>query len=278
MERFNSGKLRNIFRVNFPKFLLVWRSLESMFGSRRRSKKKISVLVWYFRNNSLPPSSSRTLRTKSHWSFVTGQCDNSVWIISNIFTTSDVRLIFILSSTMDWYLEVKVPARDRQYSFCLLIPKTKGIKMLKRLTWMYLVMHNTCTTHGRNIKTRKNCVDVNLAIRKGLTFYRTRSNAIILQGILPAYYISKVAKLKTGEVLHEKACMSPRPPPKISLRHDWARGDIPLSSTVDQQPEGEVARQSRGEVARQANSSNQPNQSQSQSVIDQGNLMTRKTW
>ena len=39
-----------------------------------RSKKEIPVLYWWFRNNCVPPSSSRTLRTKSHWSFVTGQC------------------------------------------------------------------------------------------------------------------------------------------------------------------------------------------------------------
>ena len=46
--------------------------------------------------------------------------------------------------------------------------------------------------------------------------------------------------------------MSPRPPPKISLRddHDWTRGKVPLGSTVDQQPEGKVVRQSRGEVQR----------------------------
>ena len=42
-------------------------------------------------------------------------------------------------------------------------------------------------------------VDINLAIRKGLTFYQTRSNAIILQGTLPAYCIPKVVRLKTGE-------------------------------------------------------------------------------
>ena len=47
-------------------------------------------------------------------------------------------------------------------------------------------------------------VDVDLAIRKGLTFYQTRSNAIILQGTLPAYYIPKVERLKTGEVLYER--------------------------------------------------------------------------
>ena len=93
-------------------------------------------------------------------------------------------------------------------------------------------------------------VDINLAIQKGLTFYQTRSNAIILQGILPAYCIPKVVRLKTGEVLYEKSYMSPRPPPKISLRHDhdWTRGKVPLGSTVDQQPESKVVRQSRGEV------------------------------
>ena len=93
-------------------------------------------------------------------------------------------------------------------------------------------------------------VDINLAIQKGLTFYQTRSNAIILQGILPAYCIPKVVRLKTAEVLYEKSYMSPRPPPKISLRHDhdWTRGKVPLGSTVGQQPEGKVVRQSRGEV------------------------------
>ena len=45
-------------------------------------------------------------------------------------------------------------------------------------------------------------VDINLAIRKGLTFYQTRSNAIILQGTLPDYCIPKVVRLKTGEVLY----------------------------------------------------------------------------
>ena len=93
-------------------------------------------------------------------------------------------------------------------------------------------------------------VDINRAIRKGLTFYQTRSNAIILQGTLPAYCVPKVVRLKTGEVLYEKSYMSLRPPPNISLRHDhdWTRGKVPLGSTVDQQPEGKVVRQSRGEV------------------------------
>ena len=67
-------------------------------------------------------------------------------------------------------------------------------------------------------------VDIDLAIREGMTFYQTRSNASILQG--PVYCITKVVRLKTGEVLYEKLYVSPRPPPKMSLRHDhdWTRG------------------------------------------------------
>ena len=106
-------------------------------------------------------------------------------------------------------------------------------------------VHNASKRH----QDAAHWVDLNLAIRKGLTFYQTRSNAIILQGILPAYCIPKVVRLKTGEVLYDKVYMSPRPPPKISLKHDWMKE---LGSKVARQPEGEVARQPEGEVARQA--------------------------
>ena len=40
-------------------------------------------------------------------------------------------------------------------------------------------------------------VDIDLAIKEGLTFDQTRSNAIILQETLPAYCIPKVVRLKT---------------------------------------------------------------------------------
>ena len=103
---------------------------------------------------------------------------------------------------------------------------------------------------GRNIKTRYYGLILILRFKKGLTFYQTRSNTIILQGSLPAYCLPKVVRLKTGEVLYERPYLSPRPPPKISLRHDhdWTRGKVQLGSTVEQQPHGKVVRQSRGEV------------------------------
>ena len=47
-------------------------------------------------------------------------------------------------------------------------------------------------------------VDINLALRKGLKFYQTRSNAIILHETLPAYCIPKVVWMETREVIYEK--------------------------------------------------------------------------
>ena len=111
-------------------------------------------------------------------------------------------------------------------------------------------------------------VDIDLAIKEGSTFYQTRSNAIILQGTLPAYCIPKVVRLKTGEVLYEKSYLSPRPPPKISLRHenDWTRGNDELGSTVEQQPVGKLVQQSFGEVQRVKLS--KPTQSKPKPICD----------
>ena len=78
-------------------------------------------------------------------------------------------------------------------------------------------------------------VDIKLALKKGLKFYQTRSNAIILHETLPAYCLPKVVLMETGEVIYEKVYASPRPPPKISLKHDWMRE---LGSEVAQRPDG----------------------------------------
>ena len=60
-------------------------------------------------------------------------------------------------------------------------------------------LHSGCKKHQDAV----NWVDIDLASREGLTFYQTRSNAIILQGTLPAQYISKVERFKKLE----KCCL-----------------------------------------------------------------------
>ena len=111
-------------------------------------------------------------------------------------------------------------------------------------------------------------VDIDLAIKEGITFYQTRSKAIILQETLPAHCIPKVDRLKTGEVLYEKSYLSPRPPPKISLRHDhdWTGGNDELGSTVEQQPVSKLVQQSFGEAPRVKLS--KPTQSKPKPICD----------
>ena len=120
-------------------------------------------------------------------------------------------------------------------------------------------------------------VDIDLAIKEGLTFYQTRSNAIVLQGRLPAYFIPKVVRLKTGEVLYEKSYMSFRPPPKISLKHDhnWTKGNDQSGYTAEQQPVWKLVQQSFGEAPRVKLS--KPTQPKPKPICDRsGNLRTQK--
>ena len=64
-------------------------------------------------------------------------------------------------------------------------------------------------------------VDIQLAQRKGLKFYQTRSNVIILYDTLAAYCISTAIVMKSEEIRYQKVYVSPRPPPTISYKDDW---------------------------------------------------------
>ena len=85
-------------------------------------------------------------------------------------------------------------------------------------------------------------VDIRLAQKKGLTFYQTRSNAIILYNTLPAYCIPKFIKMETGEIAYEKEYESPGPHPKIDFlersldegigfRSCWTSRKLPTNPT-----------------------------------------------
>ena len=60
----------------------------------------------------------------------------------------------------------------------------------------------------------------------------------------------RAERLKGGESLHKRQYLSPRPPLKISLRHDlnWTRGNGELGSTVEHRPVGKLVQQSLGET------------------------------
>ena len=92
-------------------------------------------------------------------------------------------------------------------------------------------------------------IDIDLGIREGLMLYQTRSNAIILQGTLPAKCIVRAERLRNGEKLYERQYLSPRPPPKIPLKDalNWSKGKD-QGSTVEHRPVGKLVQQSLGET------------------------------
>ena len=67
-------------------------------------------------------------------------------------------------------------------------------------------MHKAC----KRLQDAENGVDINLAQKKGLQFYQTRSNSIILYDTLSTYCIPKAIMMGTGEVIYEKVHASPR--------------------------------------------------------------------
>ena len=134
---------------------------------------------------------------------------------------------------------------NRQTVFFLLVdPRDKNHKDLDTIDLSVPRRAHTCTKHGRDIRTQYigSRSILLLAVKKGLKFYQTRSNAIIFHETLPVYCIPKVVRMETGEVIYEEVYMSPRPPPKISLKHDWKRE---LGSKRAQRPGGQVVQQSR---------------------------------
>ena len=68
------------------------------------------------------------------------------------------------------------------------------------------------------------------------------ANAIIFHNTPPAYCIPKAVRMETGEIIYEKVYESPRPPPKISLEHDWMKE---LGPEVARQAEGSQPTQQR---------------------------------
>ena len=117
-------------------------------------------------------------------------------------------------------------------------------------------------------------VDINFTLKKGLKFYQTRSNAVILHETLPAYCIPKVVRMETGEAINEKVYASPQLPPKISLKHDWIKD---LGSEVARQPEGEVARQAKSSQSSQPNPNPDHDGTVKPVVCPQGGAHTSQT-
>ena len=126
---------------------------------------------------------------------------------SSTFTMSDVLSICILS-VQDWYLEVKVRAKDRQCSFCLWIPWTKTIRILTRLTWRHRVLQKTCIQHGRNSKTRYIGPTSTWLWRKVSNSIKKDRKRSFFTKHFQLIVSRKLLGWKTGEVMNENLCVT----------------------------------------------------------------------
>ena len=187
---------------------LVWWKVEEHNGKWSRKQEKVSILYRSFRRNSWLPSSSRSFRTQSHWSFITGQCINSGRFLR-------VHLSRRMCNQLTFHHQFRIDPGDqnvskRQTVFFLLVnpmnkehkdPETVDLKATRLAQYM----HKTWKKHQNTVYW----VDIKLAQKKGLKFYQTRSNAIILYGTLPACCIPKAIKMETGEVIiRESICVT----------------------------------------------------------------------
>ena len=153
-----------------------WKS--SMAGGGGH-KKKFSIVLM-LRNNSVPPSSSRSFRTQSYWSFITGQCHYLGRILQ-------VHLSRRMCSQFTFHHQFRVDTgrtkfeqtTDSVLSACGSHgqrtqddPDTIDLEAPRLAQYM----HKAWKKHQNTVYW----VDINLAQKKGLKFYQTGSNAIIL--------------------------------------------------------------------------------------------------
>ena len=166
MRRSNSGDWKMIFGIIWVLSVLVWWCMEEQDGRRRRQQEKISIRYWSVRTrNSLPPSSSRSFRTQSHWSYTARQCINSrqflrahlsSWMCSQ-FT---LHHKFRINSGEDKILA----GTDRRYSLHPWIPCTR----IARSKWAWSDLTTSCIVQAEVDKaSRHGCTGSTYSLLSG---------------------------------------------------------------------------------------------------------------
>ena len=203
MERLNSGEEKIIFGTNLR--ILDIGPMKSRRASwqEEEEKRKDFNIVLTRQEQSLRPSSSRSFRTQFYWSFIGCAINLHSIIKSGLIPggqnlSQRQKVFFLLVNPAD--KEHKDPEID-----------LKASRLARYLQTEWKKHQNTVYR-----------VAIKLAQKKGLKFYQTRSNAIILYNTLPAYCIPKAVQMDTGEIIFEKVCASPRPP-KISFKDNWMK-------------------------------------------------------
>ena len=135
--------------------------------------------------NSLPPSSSRSFRTQSHWSFTAGQCIDSEQFLR-------VHLSYWMCSQFTFHHKFRIDSwrtknsskETQRVFFTAVNPMHKNHQDPKELD----LTKPRLASYKQKWKVHQDTVywvDIQLAQRKRLKFYQSRSNAVILYDTLP---------------------------------------------------------------------------------------------
>ena len=204
MEQFNSGEINFIFVSNSHKYSIGLMSVGKLVWQQEEVQKEdisiaLMILEQFFYLRALQGHSGNNLidltlqdsviiqRGIFHHIYHNGCAFNLHSIINNGLIPGGQD-----SSRRQTVFFLPIDPRDEDHEN----PEHIDFSVPRRANYV----HSAWKKHQDAVF----CVDIDLAIKEGLTFYQTRSNAIILQGSLPAYCIPKVVRLKTGEVLYEK--------------------------------------------------------------------------
>ena len=192
-------------------------------GIRRRKQEKISVLFWLFRNNSLSPSSSRTFRIQSYWSYSTGQCDNSEQLLPvHLSRRMCNQFAFHHQFGIETWRSKFWQNTDRDLSACGSYGQRPQGSCYDRLEWT-APSTTTCRKHGRDIRTRYIGSTSILLCRKDWCSIRLDRTPSSFTKHSQLIVFRKLLGWKLEKSYTKKVYMSPRPPPKISLKHDWKK-------------------------------------------------------
>ena len=216
MERSNSGDWKIIFGTNLSTL-----NIGLMKGGRAKwqeaevTRKDFNIVL-------IHQGSSRSFRTQSHWSFITGQCANSGQFLRVHLSH---RMCDHFTCQDKFRIDTGRTFGQKKDSI-LWSCETHG-QGTQRSVQAWLDQTTSCVVQAERVEETSRHgvigVDLQLAQQKGFKFCETRSNAIILYDTLTAYCIPKVILMETGETEHEKVFSSPRPPPEISCKDNWMK-------------------------------------------------------
>ena len=209
MERLNSGESKTIFRNISCIVITGLPKSGGKHGKRRRKQEKIPALQVHSGRSLIDLSLQDNMIIQSNFFqniYHVGCALNLHFIISSGLTPGGQNL-----SNRQTAFFLLVDPMDKQHKD----PETIDLNTPRLAQYM----HKAWKKHQNTVYW----VDINLAQKKGLKFYQTRSNAIIFYDTLPACCIPKVVWMETVKVIYEKVYTSPRPPPKVSLKHDWKK-------------------------------------------------------